>query len=36
VPKKIGARHYTLLLNQADSHYGKYADYLCNLRLKPF
>ena len=36
VPRKIGARHYTLLLKQADSHYGKYADYLCNLRLKPF
>jgi intergrase/recombinase len=36
VPRKIGARHYTLLLKQADSHYGKYADYLYNLRLKPF
>jgi intergrase/recombinase len=32
VPKKIGARHYTVLLKQADSHYGKYADYLSQLR----
>jgi len=32
VPKKIGAKHYTALLRQADSFYGKYASYLSRLR----
>jgi intergrase/recombinase len=32
VPMKIGAKHYTRLLKQADGFYGKYADYLSKLR----
>jgi len=32
VPQKIGARHYTQLLRQADGFYGKYASYLSRLR----
>jgi intergrase/recombinase len=32
VPKKIGAKHYTALLKQADGFYPKYADYLTKLR----
>jgi intergrase/recombinase len=32
VPKKIGARHYTQLLRQADGFYGKYASCLSGLR----
>ena len=32
VPKKVGARHYTKLLRQADGYYGRYADYLAKLR----
>jgi intergrase/recombinase len=32
VPQKIGARHYTVLLRQADGYYGRYADYLAKLR----
>lgn len=32
VPKKIGAKHYTALLKQADGFYPKYADYLAKLR----
>jgi intergrase/recombinase len=32
VPKKVGARHYTKLLRQADGHYGRYSEYLDKLR----
>ncbi|NLB77155.1 MAG: hypothetical protein GX799_11955 [Crenarchaeota archaeon] len=32
VPKKIGAKHYTALLKQADGFYPKYADYIAKLR----
>jgi intergrase/recombinase len=32
VPQKIGARHYTRLLKQADGFYGRYAEYLTKLR----
>jgi len=32
VPKKIGARHYTQLLRQADGFYSKYAEYISQLR----
>jgi len=32
VPRKIGAKHYTALLKQADGFYSKYADYLAKLR----
>jgi len=37
VPKKIGAKHYTSLLKQADGFYPKYSSYLCMLRdsIKP-
>jgi intergrase/recombinase len=34
VPKRIGAKHYMVLRRQADKFYGKYADYLNNLRKK--
>jgi len=33
-PKKVGARHYSKLLRQADGHYPKYARYLDELRGK--
>jgi len=33
-PKKIGARHYSKLVNQADGHYTKFAKYVNYLRLK--
>ena len=32
VPKKVGARHYTKLLRQADGHYGRYSVYLAKFR----
>jgi intergrase/recombinase len=32
VPKKIGAKHYTALLKQADGFYPKYAKYISALR----
>jgi intergrase/recombinase len=32
VPKKVGARHYTKLLRQADGHYGRYFSYLDKLK----
>jgi intergrase/recombinase len=32
VPKKIGAKHYMVLIRQADKFYGKYAKYLTELR----
>jgi intergrase/recombinase len=31
-PKKIGARHYSKLLRQADEYYNRYAVYICKLR----
>jgi intergrase/recombinase len=31
-PKKIGARHYSKLIAQADGHYPKYANYIAELR----
>ena len=31
-PKKIGARHYSKLLRQADGYYKRYADYLDKIR----
>jgi len=34
VPKKIGAKHYMILMRQADHFYGKYAEYLESLRAK--
>ncbi|MEM2913262.1 MAG: integrase [Candidatus Bathyarchaeia archaeon] len=27
-PKQVGARHYMNLVRQADSYYGRYAEYL--------
>lgn len=33
-PKKIGARHYSKLVNQADGHYTKFAKYVNYLRFK--
>ena len=32
IPKRIGARHYTKLLRQADGHYPKYVSYLDKLK----
>jgi intergrase/recombinase len=32
VARSIGAKHYMVLKRQADKFYGKYADYLGNLR----
>lgn len=32
-PKRVGARHYTKLLRQADGHYRKYATYLEKFRI---
>jgi intergrase/recombinase len=32
IPKRVGARHYTKLLRQADGYYVKYADYLDKIR----
>jgi intergrase/recombinase len=32
IPKRVGARHYSKLLRQADGHYNRYAVYLCKLR----
>jgi hypothetical protein len=32
MPKRVGARHYTKLLRQADMHYAKYAKYLDKLK----
>lgn len=32
VPKRIGAKHYMVLRRQADKFYGKYSNYLTNLR----
>jgi intergrase/recombinase len=32
VPTKIGARHYTKLLRQADGYYSRYAEYITKLR----
>ena len=34
VPKRVGARHYMNLVKQADSYYGRYAEYLRALREK--
>jgi intergrase/recombinase len=31
-PKKIGARHYSKLLRQANGYYQRYAKYICKLR----
>ena len=31
-PKKIGARHYSRLLTQADGHYPKFVNYISELR----
>ncbi|MEM1582081.1 MAG: integrase [Candidatus Bathyarchaeia archaeon] len=33
-PRRIGARHYMSLVKQADSYYGRYAEYLRALREK--
>jgi intergrase/recombinase len=33
-PKKIGARHYSKLVAQADGHYPKYGAYITRLREK--
>jgi len=32
VPKRIGAKHYMVLMRQADNFYGRYADYMASLR----
>jgi intergrase/recombinase len=34
VPTKIGAKHYMALARQADQKYGRYADYVTQLRKK--
>jgi len=32
VPKRVGAKHYMVLMRQADRFYGKYAEYVTSLR----
>jgi intergrase/recombinase len=34
VPKRVGAKHYMVLMRQADKFYGKYENYLTRLRKK--
>ena len=34
VPRHIGAKHYMVLMRQADRFYGKYAEYVTSLRRK--
>ena len=32
VPMRVGAKHYMVLMRQADRFYGKYEEYLIGLR----
>lgn len=34
VPKKIGAKHYMVLVRQAKKFYARYAEYITRLRQK--
>jgi intergrase/recombinase len=33
-PKRVGAKHYSKLLRQADGHYPKFARYVTELRAR--
>jgi len=34
IPTRIGAKHYMALARQADQKYGRYAEYVTELRRK--